>query len=132
MALDLANQDRARYGLSRLRPNALLSRAAQMHAEDMLRRNYFSHYSPEGKAASERFAMVGGRGGAAENLLMLKDSSLVGAKIGYDRLAFFQRGWMGSPGHRKNLLDRRYGQFGFGIAKSGSRIYAVQLFSFSN
>jgi hypothetical protein len=27
-------------------------------------------------------------------------------------------------------LDRRYGRFGFGLAVSGNRLYAVQLFTF--
>lgn len=130
MALELTNQDRMRHGLPRLRADSLLSKAAQKHAEDMLRRNYFSHYSPEGKTPSDRFAAVGGRNGAAENLLVLRDSSLIGAELGYKRLAYFERGWMSSPGHRQNLLDRRYGRFGFGVAVSGDRLYAVQLFTF--
>ncbi len=130
MALKLANQDRVRYGLPQFRADSLLSKAAQMHAEDMLRRNYFSHYSPEGRSPSDRFAAVGGRSNAAENLLSLKDSSLVGTELSFSKLAFFERGWMGSPSHRQVLLDRRYGRFGFGVAVSGDRLYAVQLFTF--
>jgi uncharacterized protein YkwD len=129
IALELASQDRARYGLAKLRADPLLSKAAQMHAEDMLRRHYFSHYSPEGKTASDRFATVGGRGGAAENLLVLQDSTLLRTGIDHGRLGFFERSWMNSPGHRQNLLDPRYGRFGFGVAMSGDRLYAVQLFS---
>jgi uncharacterized protein YkwD len=130
MALDLANQDRSRRGLSTLRPDTLLTKAAQRHAEDMLRRGYFSHYSPEGRTPSDRFLAVGGRIGAAENLFMLRDSSLRRTGVGRDRLAYFERGWMRSPGHRQNLLDQRYGRFGFGLATSGDRVYAVQLFTF--
>jgi uncharacterized protein YkwD len=132
MALDLANQDRARRGFSTLRPDSLLAKAAQRHAEDMLRRHYFSHYSPEGRTPSDRFSAVGGRNGAAENIFMLRDSSLLRTNVDFDRLAFFERGWMRSPGHRQNLLDRRYGRFGFGLAASGDRIYAVQLFALPN
>lgn len=131
-ALDLANQDRSRRGFAPLRPDTLLTQAAQRHAEDMLRRNYFGHYSPEGRTPSDRFAAVGGRNGAAENIFMLRGSSLGNAPIGANRLAFFEQGWMRSPGHRQNLLDRRYGRFGFGLAVSGDRMYAVQLFTFPN
>jgi uncharacterized protein YkwD len=129
MALTLANQDRMQYGLPKLRADALLSKAAQRHAEDMLRRNYFSHYSPEGRTPSDRFTAVGGRNGAAENLLVLRDASLIGTNLNFNRLAFFERSWMGSPSHRQVLLDRRYGRFGFGVAVSGDRLYAVQLFT---
>jgi uncharacterized protein YkwD len=131
MALDLANQDRARHGFSPLRSDALLAKAAQRHAEDMLRRNYFGHYSPEGRTPSDRFLAVGGRIGAAENLFMIRDASLANVPIGVERLAFFERGWMRSPGHRQNLLDRRYGRFGYGLAVAGDRLYAVQLFTFN-
>jgi uncharacterized protein YkwD len=131
-ALDLANQDRARYGFSNLRADPLLSKAAQRHAEDMLRRGYFSHYSPEGRTPTDRFAAVGGRKGAAENIFMIRDSSLPRTGVGLNRLSFFERGWMGSPGHRRNLLDQRHGRFGFGLAVAGDRLYAVQLFTFPN
>ncbi|HEY9825880.1 MAG TPA: CAP domain-containing protein [Stenomitos sp.] len=130
-ALVLANRDRARYGLRTLLEDKLLNRAAQLHAEDMLRRNYFSHISPEGRSPSDRFAAVGGRGGAAENLAALKDPRLASAVVGTAQLNFFERQWMNSPGHRRNLLDSRFGRFGFGLAKAGDRIYAVQLFTFA-
>jgi uncharacterized protein YkwD len=124
-ALDLANRDRAQYGRSALQVNALLSLAAQRHAEDMLQRNYFSHYSPEGKTPVDRFTAVGGKRGAAENIMMFQGSS----KVENDRLAYFEDLWMHSSGHRQNLLNSEYSRFGYGIAASGDRIYAVQLFA---
>jgi uncharacterized protein YkwD len=126
MALELANRDRAQHGRSPLQPDPLLSQAAQRHAEDMLRRNYFSHYSPEGSTPTDRFAALGGRRGAAENIMMAQGSS----KVGYNRIAYFEDRWMNSSGHRQNLLNSEYGRFGYGIASSGGRIFAVQLFTF--
>jgi uncharacterized protein YkwD len=127
IALDLANRDRNRHGRSSLQFDALLSQAAQRHAEDMLRRNYFSHYSPEGQTPTDRFAAVGGRRGAAENIMMMRGMS---SKVDVNRLAYFQKSWMNSSGHRQNLLNSEYARFGYGIASSGGRVYAVQLFSF--
>jgi uncharacterized protein YkwD len=124
-ALDLANRDRNRHGRSSLQPDALLSEAAQRHAEDMLRRHYFSHYTPEGKTPTDRFAAVGGRQGAAENIMMMQGRS----GVGYSRLAYFEEQWMHSSRHRRNLLNSEYGRFGYGIASSGSRVFAVQLFA---
>jgi uncharacterized protein YkwD len=128
IALALVNQDRTRYGRAALRLDARLNEAAQRHAEDMLRRNYFNHYSPEGRSPSDRFAALGGQGGAGENIAVIKAPTL--GRIDAQHLAFFERQWMKSPGHRKNLLDSRYVYFGFGIAAVGDRVYAVQLFSF--
>jgi uncharacterized protein YkwD len=125
IALKLANRDRAQHGRSPLQPDALLSAAAQRHAEDMLRRHYFSHYSPEGRNPSDRFAAVGGRQSAAENIMMTQGSS----RVGYNKLAYFEEQWMHSSGHRQNLLNSKYGRFGYGIASSGGRVFAVQLFT---
>jgi uncharacterized protein YkwD len=125
MALDLVNRDRTRHGRSPLQPDALLSQAAQRHAEDMLRRHYFSHYTPEGRTPTDRFAAAGGRQSAAENIMMMQGPS----GVGYDRLAYFEEQWMHSSGHRRNLLNSEYGRFGYGIVSSGSRVFAVQLFT---
>jgi uncharacterized protein YkwD len=125
MALALANRDRTHHGRSPLQSDALLSEAAQRHAEDMLRRHYFSHYSPEGRNPSDRFAAVGGRRGAAENIMMTQGSS----GVGYNKLAYFEDQWMHSSRHRQNLLNSKYGRFGYGIASSGGRVFAVQLFT---
>jgi uncharacterized protein YkwD len=125
MALDLANRDRAQHGRSSLQPDAQLSEAAQRHAEDMLRRRYFSHYTPEGRTPTDRFAAVGGRQGAAENIMTVQGQS----GVGYSKLAYFEEQWMHSSRHRRNLLNAKYGRFGYGIASSGGRVFAVQLFS---
>lgn len=124
-ALALANRDRNRHGRSSLQPDALLSEAAQRHAEDMLRRHYFSHYTPEGRTPTDRFAAVGGRQGAAENIMMMQGRS----GGGYSRLAYFEEQWMHSSRHRRNLLNAKYDHFGYGIASSGGRVFAVQLFA---
>jgi len=38
------------------------------------------------------------------------------------------RGWMRSSGHRRNILDRKLTELGVGVAQSGNRRYAVQVF----
>src|SRR3989344_1813748 len=48
--VDLANQDRAQNSVSMLVVNPLLVKAAEMKAEDMAKKGYFAHYSPDGKA----------------------------------------------------------------------------------
>src|SRR5207253_2415661 len=45
---ELVNQERAATGIGSLVLDATLSDVAQMHAEDMVNRSYFSHTTPEG------------------------------------------------------------------------------------
>ena len=73
-ALELVNRDRTLNNLSPLVEDPLLSEAAQLHAEDMLKRQYFDQVSPEGKTPRDRFIRVGGssRIGVGENLLKSK------------------------------------------------------------
>lgn len=79
---------------------------ATAHSEDMQRRHYLSHRSPEGTTPFTRMAAAGITfSAAAENLAQ-------GARTGADAL----RLWLQSPGHRRNLLDCTYTRQGIGIA----------------
>jgi uncharacterized protein YkwD len=127
-ALNLANRDRRQQGLSALTPDPLLDKVAQLYAEDMLRRNYFSHSNPEGKTATDRYAALGGQGTPGENLAILQHPPAAFVPPNASLLAFFEKGWMGSPTHRPNLVNPKATRFGFGIAANSDRIYAVQMF----
>ncbi|HEY9909376.1 MAG TPA: CAP domain-containing protein [Thermosynechococcaceae cyanobacterium] len=128
-ALALVNRDRQLNGLKPLVEDPLLAQAAQNHAADMLKRNYFAHKSPEGKTPSDRFAQVGGQGGAGENIFM--QTGTIGISITNGLLEQFQKGWMYSPGHRQNLLEPSYTRFGYGIVADSvsGQAYAVQNFA---
>jgi len=128
-ALDLANRDRAGEGLVPMSVDPVLSQAAQYHAEDMLRRNYFDHYSPEGESPSDRLAAAGRQGYPAENIAMTEDRRI--RRIQARTLETFQRQWMQSAGHRRNLMNPNYERFGYGLAidPSSGRVFAVQMFS---
>lgn len=53
LALALVNEDRGRHGLEPLALTESLNEAAQNHADDMLRRGYCAHASPEGDTVQE-------------------------------------------------------------------------------
>lgn len=128
-ALELVNRDRAINGLLPLTEDPLLSAAAQLHAQDMLDRQYFDHVSPDGKNPRDRFLAVGGSPqiGVGENILRSKGQHV---GITYGELEESQRGWMYSNGHRENLLTPEYTQFGYGIVIGpGGQVYAVQMFA---
>ncbi|WP_370568030.1 CAP domain-containing protein [Fortiea sp. LEGE XX443] len=129
-ALELVNRDRTINNLKTLKPDSLLSQAAQLHAQDMLEQQYFNHISLDGKTPRDRYIAVGGsrRVGVGENII--KDS-VQGLGLTYGAVEDFQRGWMYSNSHRENLLTREYSKFGYGVAvgKNG-QIYAVQMFGY--
>jgi uncharacterized protein YkwD len=128
-ALELANRDRAGEGLVPMSVDPVLAQAAQYHAEDMLRRNYFDHYSPEGESPADRLAAAGRQGYPAENIAMTEDRRI--RRIQAKTLETFQSRWMQSAGHRRNLMNPNYERFGYGLAidPASGRVFAVQMFS---
>jgi uncharacterized protein YkwD len=129
-ALELVNQDRRARGLSPLVRDPIAEQAAQLHAQDMLQRQFFDHRTPEGSKPRDRYRMVGGnpRTGIGENIYWIENPALRG--LSFSLAQHLQRGWMNSPGHRENILTANYTGFGYGIAFGpGGTIYAVQNFT---
>ncbi|MGF1554149.1 MAG: CAP domain-containing protein [Paracoccaceae bacterium] len=125
-ALALVNEDRAAHGLPTLEPRAALDEAAQVHAEDMAAQGYFAHEAPDGDDVRDRYLAAGGGRWkvARENIARCTNCA-----PDRERIEAFQEGWMDSPGHRANLLAGGLAGFGFGIAASGDRVWAVQTFA---
>lgn len=130
LALQLVNRDRKKNGIAPLAEDRRLNRAATLHAEDMLRRNFYGHVNPDGQGATERYAAAGGSGPATDNLAYLQQP---GWKYAVDEklLQMVHKGWMGSASHRPNILNAQAGRFGFGMAASpkSDRVYMVQMFA---
>jgi uncharacterized protein YkwD len=120
--LDCTNRERARRGLPELRSHRALRRAAQLHARNMLRYRFFSHDDPFGRSPSARVALFQRGSGF----------SSIGENIaaGYHTARAACRGWLDSPGHRANILNRRYTRIGIGFAGGGGGYgtYFVQNF----
>ena len=126
-ALVLTNRDRVKRGRAPLERDEALDRAAQAHAEDMLRRKYFSHKGKDGRRARRRYLDAGGsrRVSHGENIATCRGCPAPGDA----RLKRLQRNWMRSRGHRVNILRREFTRFGYGLAYRNKRLYAVQTFS---
>jgi uncharacterized protein YkwD len=98
------NLQRKTYGdLAPLDESALLDKIAAARLADMATNQYFAHFSPSGSSA-ETVAKTDGYAYLAlgENLALgdfAGDAGVVGA-------------WMGSPGHRANILNTHYTQIG--------------------
>ncbi|QCR25066.1 colicin V production protein [Pontibacter sp. SGAir0037] len=108
--LQLVNEERIANGLQPLEADTALREVARQHSADMLNRGYFSHYSPEGNDAFYRIRQANISFRAAGENLALAPS-----------LTIAHDGLMNSPGHRANILQRRFGRVGIGIMEGGSR-----------
>lgn len=110
----LANRARREEGLEHLEIRLDLIDLARKHALDMARRDYFAHHSPEGIGPGDRATLSGVKFRVfAENLARIRNASTP-AKLAVD-------GWLGSPGHRRNLLDEGaagYRYTGVGAARA--------------
>lgn len=119
---DFTNEVRAENTVSPLKINLLLERAAQEKAEDMAKRSYFSHVSPDGKSPWYWFNKAGyNYTFAGENLAIhfFDSQDLIKA-------------WMESPSHRSNILNKNFTEIGIGIAQGQfagkETVYIVQFF----
>lgn len=123
------NRVRRGKGLTELSRNGTFRRAARNHARDMARQGYFAHESLDGTTSFERVRAVDGsfRGLVLENLTKITpiDPSLLAERV--------VKGWLESPGHRKNLLNdqAREGGFGVGINQDDNRILVAHNFGYS-
>ena len=101
----VVNQERAARGLPALRFDPALARAAQAHAEDMVRNDYFDHVSLDGSDFSDRAGAAGYEGFATgENIARGQESA-----------AEVMRAWMSSDGHRRNILSAQSNEIGVGL-----------------
>jgi len=110
----LLNEERASRGLKPLVSNTQLRRAAQKHSLEMVRNAFFDHVSPEGSTLMSR---------VRKGTLYLRNALnfALGENIawGAGSLATPAKtveGWMESPDHRRNILNRRYRHIGIGVA----------------
>jgi len=118
----LTNDQRVENNLSILTENDLLKQAAQLKANDMASRGYFSHNTPEGRTpwyfldqVNYKYKLAG------ENLAVNFFESIDVANA-----------WMASPTHRANIVKRDYTEIGIAIAsgtyEGRNAVFVVQFF----
>jgi uncharacterized protein YkwD len=105
-----------------LQSNALLRRAAEAHAQDMISHDYFAHSGYDGSTPAQRVTATGYR------------YQIVGENIasGPDSAAEAADGWLASPAHCENIMDPRFSDSGIAYAATASgtpHIYWVQEFA---
>lgn len=119
--LEMANQARARTGAAPLQLDLGLTQAARAHADVMAQQQQLSHQFNGEPSLTHRLASASALhlDRAGENVAL--DLS---AEQAHEHL-------MLSPPHRENLLDASYNVAGFGVIRSGARLFVVQDFGHS-
>ncbi len=103
----LINHHRRNIGCPALAWNSVVARVAQAHSDDMIRRNYFDHNTPEGASPARRLENAGLRWSReAENIAAGQRT----AHEVYDS-------WMRSSGHRANIENCALREHGIGFTR---------------
>jgi uncharacterized protein YkwD len=119
--LKMANAARARAGLRPLKMDEGLVRAARLHAEQMASQHQLSHQFSGEPALVDRISATSTLHleGAGENVAMATTADDAHQAL------------MLSPPHRDNLLSPNFNVAGFGVFRSGNRLYVAQDFGSS-
>ncbi|MFA5830385.1 MAG: CAP domain-containing protein [Candidatus Paceibacterota bacterium] len=100
------NYNRTQNNLPPLARNSQLDSAAIIKVHDMFERQYFEHVSPTGKGAADIVAGVG------YNYLWVGENLALGI---FENERDLVDAWMGSPGHRANILNSHYEEIGVAV-----------------
>ena len=131
----LVNEERNLESLRVLSYDDKLSDIARAHSEDMDRNGYFDHVSPQNQGPTDRANSSGYTctktvgsfiySGIAENIFsgwLYSSITYFGPVKIKDYMSLNEiaaevvDGWMGSPGHRQNILTKMYDREGIGVA----------------
>ncbi len=106
---------RAENGLGPVRTNPKLEQAAERHAQDMAKRGFFSHTGSNGSSVGKRARWAGYR------FCVIAENIAKGQRSAAEAM----QSWMTSPGHRRNLLDRRMKEIG--VARAPGNVWVMVL-----
>ena len=119
----MINNLRADNGLNALAANGLLNEVASIRSTDLINRNYFSHYTPEGTNVFDTMRANGvSFRYAGENLAQSAPAS-VGTPEG------FMNAWINSPTHMANMLRAQYTKIGVSMVEVDSRRVVTTVFT---
>jgi uncharacterized protein YkwD len=113
--LYLINTVRVSNGLNVLMPNQILIDISRSRSTDMINRDYFAHYTPDGKNILDILKECGVKyRNAGENLAQSMPAD-------YGDPEAFMDAWMKSPSHAANILRECYEMIGIGVSDNGDR-----------
>jgi len=100
------NAARRAAGRPPLAADPHLDAAAQEHAQDMVTRAYYDHDTPDGLTPRRRVEATG-------YLAHKVGENIAEGQFSVDEV---MSGWLGSSGHRRNVLDPEFTDLGVGLA----------------
>jgi len=116
--MDAVNRERKERGLSIVKWDDGLARAARKHAELMAEQQLLLHRLPDEPELAVRAHDAGARfSHITENIGMADLASKV------------HEGWMNSPGHRANILDPQIDSIGISVVEGEDLVFAVEDFA---
>lgn len=125
--IKVTNAFRRRNGLPEFKEDPVCTAAAFGHAEDMVRRGYFSHFGPGGSTPTTRYQRHN-----ADRQKVIRVTENLGRGNGTTPEGAL-RMWLNSPGHRKHLVGAEMDHIGVGVAQGtcffAACTYYVQCFS---
>lgn len=98
-----------------LRLQAALTKAAQLHAQDMAQHEQMQHAGSDGSTPAQRLTRQGYR------WKVVGENVAAGAGTAEEVVA----GWLDSPGHCANLMNPEFSEMGVGFAVNTRDTYAV-------
>ena len=106
--LAFVNEERRKLGLKELVVDLELVQVARLHSFDMWERQYFAHKNPDGETPFDRMIEENiDFDKAGENLALARSTERA------------HRGLMNSAGHKRNILDPKFGRIGIGAVDGG-------------
>jgi uncharacterized protein YkwD len=116
----IANAERKKAGLRALVQHRTVNAVALAHSKYQASINKMTHTGKGGSSAGTRLTAAGYRWRTwGENVA-----------YGYADCAAVLRGWMNSPGHKANILNRNFTHIGIGVAKAANgRLYWTMVLS---
>ena len=119
----MINNVREQNGVNAIAADGALNEVAEIRSTDLLNRNYFSHYTPEG---TNVFDVMRSNGVsfryAGENLAQSAPAS-AGTVEG------FLNAWINSPTHKANILRAQYTKIGVSMVEIDSRRVVTTVFT---
>ena len=119
----MINNIRVDNGLSAIAADGALNSVADIRSSDLINRNYFSHYTPEGTTV---FNVMRDNGVsyryAGENLAQSAPAA-IGTPEG------FMNAWVNSPTHLANILRAQYTKIGVSMVETDSRRVVTTVFT---